>query len=198
MRKTTTLTILAIMLATTLGLAATAQGATIAGIVLGEPVGAIKSRVDFKNALPMWDRPYMSRAKLSKTMGFKSGYVEFGTCTTPNRILRIKLKYKDDSLDFFVELLKAMSAKYGKPVEWRGNASGTVKGYKWSKMLDGQQVNITLLRSVTDDTNYTKGNSIRISLPKGIEQELKCAGKEPSNKKKPFGPKNPDMDWYLP
>ena len=196
MRKGIALFIIAVM--TALAFSTNAQAATIAGIVLGEPIGAIKDRVDFKTALPMWDRPYMSRAKLKKTMGIKSGYVEYGTCTTPNRVLRIKLKYKDDSLDFFAELLKSMVAKFGKPVEWRGNITGTVKGYKWSATIDGQQVNITLLRSVSDDTNYTKGNSIRISLPKAIEKEGDCAGKTPTNKRKPFGPKQPDMDWYLP
>lgn len=181
-----------------LAIAPKAHSATIAGIVMGEPIGAIKNRINFETAVPMWDRPYMSRAKLKKTMGIKSGYVEYGTCTEPSRILRVKLKYKDDSLDFFAELLKAMVAKYGKPVEWRGNASGTVKGYKWSNTIEGQQVNITLIRSVSDDTNYTKGNSIRVSLPKGIEAEAKCAGKEKPNKKKPYGPKNPDMTWFLP
>ncbi|MFW5836443.1 MAG: hypothetical protein ACOCVM_00440 [Desulfovibrionaceae bacterium] len=174
---------------------------SIAGITVGEDFTKIESRLDMDTALPLWSQPYLTRARLKPTKGFKSGYVSYGGCARPGKILRVKMKYKNQELQFAQQLAKKITQRYGKPVDFRGNSWGTASAYKWSIPLDKDaSVSIILMHSVSDDESYTQGNSLRISVPMWMEQERECyEKKQPAEAQSPaFGPKELTEQWYLP
>jgi len=45
--------------------------------------------------------------------GFKSGLIAYGTCSASNRIIRIKLKYRDGSKSFHEKLKKQINSRFG-------------------------------------------------------------------------------------
>ncbi|MDK2956802.1 MAG: hypothetical protein PWQ57_2298 [Desulfovibrionales bacterium] len=191
----------ALILAAPAAEAGAASPLTIAGIKIGQNSNEFAARMDKNTALPLWSQPYLTRVKLTPTKGYKSGYVSYGNCAKPGRILRIKMKYENDELKFAQDLAKKLMARFGKPVDFRGNSWGTASAYKWSIPLDKKtSMSLILMHSVSDDESYTKGNSIRIAVPEWIEQEKQCYDeKAPQDKEsEPFGPDEPTDEWYLP
>jgi hypothetical protein len=181
--------------------AGAASPLTLAGIKIGQQSQEIASRLDKDTALPLWSQPYLTRVKLAPTRGYKSGYVSYGNCANPGRILRIKMKYQDGELKFAQELAQKLAVRFGKPVDFRGNSWGTASAYKWSIPLEkGASMSLILMHSISDDESYTKGNSIRIAVPKWIEQEKQCYDKSASQAedRAPFGPDKLTDAWFLP
>jgi hypothetical protein len=134
--------------------------------------------------------------------GFTGGYVAYGNCKRPGRLLRIKLNYEDESQGLFSRLKKALKAKYGDSDEWRGGAFGTLKVWKWSVKSGKKETpdtSIVIMRYTGDDDDFTEGNSIRISFPAWIQEERECWEKShPKIKEKPLPAEKPGFDWLLP
>jgi hypothetical protein len=106
--------------------------------------------------------------------GIKSGLIGYATCTTPGKIVRIKLKYKDASKKFYEQLLKRIKKKFGKPDEYRGDPFHIVLSWKWS-FIDQKNERISLtLQHNSMDTEQKMGNSIKIANRSAMTQDLKC------------------------
>ena len=176
-------------------------GVSLAGLELGQSIDNYKDRIDTDSAVRIFDQEYLSVAKLLPTEGYKSGYVTYGTCQNAGEIIKIKLKYQDESSGFFDKVKNNIEKKFGEHDEWRGNAFGTLKTWKWSiKDLQNRDVSIILMRYVGTEDAFTQGNSIRISIPDQFNAQRQCWDK-----------KNPDpgvvkvfpttlkgMKWYVP
>ena len=118
---------------------------------------------------------YLGVVPVAPVPGYRSGYVEFGLCAAPGRIVRIKMNYADDSLPFFNRIMEALKARYGEPKEWRGNAFGTLRTWKWGlKTSSGQPVSLILMHYEGEDGAFTEGNSLRIAATGMVREEEQC------------------------
>ncbi len=178
----------------------------LAGIRLGQTVEAMGDRLVASATDRAFHRPYIGNVPVAPTPGFRSGYAEVGLCAKPGRIVRVKMHYADDSLAFFNHVMAALKKRYGEPSEWRGNAFGTLRTWKWSlKAPDGQPVSLILMHYAGEDGAFTEGNSIRIAATSLVREEERCQAEKQATETgraaaqkdaadiKALGP-----EWYLP
>ncbi|GAB4340383.1 MAG: hypothetical protein Kow0089_13980 [Desulfobulbaceae bacterium] len=149
--------------------AGTATDAKAPSEINGFRLGASIEEYDFINY-----RNYLKEVMINDIGGFRRGTISYGTCARPGEIVRIKLKYKDNSHDFYKELLKRFKKKFGKPDEFTGDAFGIVLSWKWRfKDREGNDVTLTLQHN-RKNLNETMGNMVKLSMPGRIEEERKC------------------------
>ncbi len=175
----------------------------LVGIRLGQNVSEVGDLVLEDTAMPVWSQEYTSRVDIAPVPGFKGGYVSYGNCVHPGRILKMKLSYQDSSKEFFEKLVVALKSRYGKNPEFRGDPFGTLKVWKWNvEGPGGVRASLILENYTGDDDNYTRGNAIRLSVPTWTKEEASCwqtKGTTPQpapdavSRAKQLG-----FDWFLP
>lgn len=178
----------------------------LAGIRLGQTVESMGDKLVTADADRAFHRPYIGIMPVAPVPGYRSGYVDYGLCARPGQIVRIKMHYVDDSLAFFKQVMAALTKRYGEPREWRGNAFGTLRTWKWSlRTPDGQPVSLILMHYEGEDGAFTDGNSIRISATSMVREEERCQAEKQASIKgradarnqagdaQPLAP-----DWFLP
>ena len=178
----------------------------LAGIRLGQSVDALRDKLQPGSADRTFYRPFLGIVAMTPVPGYRSGYVEYGLCATPGRVVRIKMHYDDDSLKFYDQLLTALQKRYGEPKEWRGNAFGTLRTWKWSlTAADGQPISLVLMHYEGTDGAFTEGNSIRLAATAMVQGEQRChkakgegqeereAAKKAASELESLG-----LDWFLP
>lgn len=176
---------------------------SIVGVKLGAQIQDLQELVDLSAAVPIWGTDYLLRAPLRSTRGYQSGYVVYGNCAHKGRVTRIKLTYEDESEAFYSRVLSALTQRYGKPGEWRGNPFGTLRIWKWS-LRDSQRkrISVILQHYMGDDDSFTHGNSIRLTNSSFIEEEQACFEQKRKEKKETecaaLMPEKVDFDWFLP
>lgn len=176
----------------------------IAGFSIGADIAKYKTKVNMAEADKEFFRPYLSQAPINPMPGYRSGYLSYGNCKNVGQVVRIKLSYEDDSLEFFNKVLEALKGKYGDPDEWRGNAFGTLRTWKWSMASEsGDDISLILMYYQGDDGAYTTGNSIRINAYNRIVAEEECykakGGDNQAAKNKAESlEKVKDFNWFLP
>lgn len=155
----------------------------VAGLRLGEPAAKVadaKSRLDMAGAMPLWRQEYLRRVGVHASPGFESGSVDLGNCREKGVILRIKLKYMDNSDGLFNRLLAELERRYGRG-EWRGDAFGSLKTWKWGLTdANGDSISLILQHYTGRDESQTPGNSIRLANRSALERERLCARARPS------------------
>lgn len=176
---------------------------SIVGITLGSNINENVERIEMHTAMPIWRSEYLSRASLKPVKGFESGYIVYGNCKVPGRIIRIKLNYENDTREFFEKLFSTLTKRHGKPSEWRGNPFGTLKVWKWSfKDEEKNSISMILQRYEGEDDAFTPGNSIKIAVTTYAEEEEACYKADSKGKKakKPIAGSEDklDLNWYLP
>ncbi|MYL84019.1 hypothetical protein GTA51_12850 [Desulfovibrio aerotolerans] len=183
-----------------------AQGPdSLAGIRLGQTVESQAGKLVPTDADRAYHRPYLGVMPVAAFKGFRSGYVDYGLCAAQGRVVRIKMNYADDSLAFFNRILEALKKRYGEPKEWRGNAFGTLRTWKWSlKSKDGLSVSLILMHYAGEDGAFTDGNSIRIAATDLVREEEACHAAKGDGKKSAATSENGadidalGFDWFLP
>jgi hypothetical protein len=177
----------------------------LAGIRLGDTVEEAGAKLESGHSGREGSRSGLSMVPLAPVAGFRSGYVDVGECAKPGHIVRVKMHYADDSLEFFDKILAALTKRYGEPAQWRGNAFGTLRTWKWSlKAADGSPVSLILMHYAGDDGSFTQGNSIRIADPDRVRQEQQCqaakvaATARASVERAAASSQTLGLDWFLP
>lgn len=174
----------------------------VAGLALGADVKDLASRLDLTKAMPLWDRPYLTRANIQPTKGFRSGYVLFGNCANPGKIVRVKLKYADKDPSFFRNTGRTLTTRYGEPKPLMSDQGGLYLGMAWKFGTIKTGVTALLLEhSAGDDPEDAEGTSIRLTDNGLLAQEELCY--EKNRKKEPnVQPSFPlfeiTEDWLLP
>lgn len=176
----------------------------LAGIRLGQSVDALSGKLVHSEVDPSPYRPSVGIAAVAPLPGYRSGYVDVGLCANPGHVVRIKMNYADGSLAFYEKLLEALKKRYGEPKEWRGNAFGTLRTWKWSlRGPANEPVSVILMHYDGEDGAFTDGNSIRISATDMVRQEERCQ----AARSKAGGATSADrdmdaeslgLDWFLP
>ncbi len=172
----------------------------IAGFILNKNINDYKNLIKKDTELPIRHKGYLREVETTKIEGYKSGLIEYGTCTEPGRIVRIKLKYTDSSKKLYEALLKRFKKRFGEPSEWRGDPFHIVIAWKWSfKDKDGNRISLHLQHN-TKDVEEKLGNSVKLTMTSAIEEESRCfEEKHPEEKasaeKSKSGKKLESTDW---
>jgi len=120
----------------------------------------------------------IQEVEIKSLEGIKSGLIAYATCTTPGKIVRIKLKYKDPGKKFYEQLFKRIKKKFGKPDEYRGDPFHIVLSWKWS-FVDQKNERITMIvQHNSMDTEEKMGNSIKLTNRSVMSEDLKCFRKK--------------------
>ena len=142
--------------------------------VLNRNIAEFKDYIIMETALPIRYMENIEEVEIKPIKGIKSGYIAYATCAAPGHIVRIKLKYKDESKEFFENLLKRIKKKYGEPDEYRGDVFHILIAWKWSFVdKDGNQISMTLQHN-TLDPEEKEGNAIKLTMTNLIEKDQHC------------------------
>lgn len=110
--------------------------------------------------------------------GFAKGIISYAICDSPGEIVKIKLKYKDNSKKFFKILLKKYKQKYGSPDEWKGDSFGILHIWKWRFTNEnGDKIHL-ILQHNTKNPNENTGNMVKLYCPDQIVREQVCFNKQ--------------------
>ena len=175
----------------------------VAGFTLGRDISKYTEMVKMDTALPIRHMEYLKEVEIKEMEGFKNGFISYGTCARPGRIVRIKLKYADTTKKFYNKLLELFKERFGEPTEWRGDAFHVVIAWKWS-FTDRENNHISLiLQHNTKDQEEKRGNAVKLTVWNLIEEERICFEKkysafqkkprEHANGKRGRGPVNWDL-----
>jgi len=121
---------------------------------------------------------YLKQVVVHNIDGFRKGTISYGICDRPGEIVKIKLKYRDQSLAFYKLLLKKFKKKFGKPDAYIGDSFGIVRAWKWT-FID-EQHNKVLLRLQYNKKNQDEslGNTVKLEFPERIEAERACFNRQ--------------------
>lgn len=143
---------------------------------------------------------YLKEVIITELDGFRKGFITYGTCRNPGKILRIKLKYEERSFDFFKDLLKRYKEKFGAKPKFNGDQFGNVKGWKWAFTDEtGERVTLVLQHNLKD-SDESIGNMVKLSLPNMMNDERHCFNeRHSSDKRKKAGTPGSDgkPDWQV-
>ncbi len=114
MKKVILLTLLVSLIGISGALAAQNAPESVAGITIGNDVSTIRSLLEENSATCPWQEEYIKRIGLKDMEGYKGGYVVVGNCKRKDIILRMKLKYQDDSMEFFNKLYGKIEKRFWK------------------------------------------------------------------------------------
>lgn len=143
---------------------------------------------------------YLREVMIDNIGGFRRGSLAYGTCDRPGEIVRIKLKYKNNSKKFYKQLLKRYKKKFGDPEEFTGDAFGIVLSWKWRfKDKDNNHISMTLQHN-KKDLNEATGNMVKLSFPERIKAERKCFLNSCKMEKteRPASMMNEDWEYLIP
>lgn len=151
----------------------------VAGFALGSDIGQYKDRIDAGTAMPVMDMRYLIEVNTKYIAGYKKGTLIYGTCTEPEKIVRIKMKYEDPSKQFYEKLLNVFKKKYGKPDEWRGDAFHHFIAWKWSfRNSNNDSISMILQHAVEGNLDHPDGNVIKLTNWTAVERERQCYEKK--------------------
>jgi hypothetical protein len=179
----------------------------IAGIQLGANIDQYKDILQMGTVLPVRHMEYLSEAELKPSFeGYRSGYIFYGNCEKPGRIVKVKLKYERDDQEFFDSLLKQFKKKFGEPTQYRGDAFRAFIAWKWSFTdKDKNKISMILQHNSSDVEEYTTGNSLKLTAISLVEKEARCheqknpEGKQGGSKKPPKKPgEQTDFSRFVP
>jgi len=193
------LLVLAVLLLLSLCTVAQAESpSNLAGISLGDAATQYKSRIRLNKARPIDNAPWVRRLPIVPDKFFAAGYVLVGTCAAPGRVLRIKVRYYDDSFDFYRKVSGEMLSHYGDPAEYKGEIDGRVMGNKWAFSDPWTRpVSLILQRTEGEDPELGAGNTLKLTNWGMLESERACWQERHSNAKTPAQKGGKD-DGYLP
>lgn len=172
----------------------------LGGFVLGETIDRYTDRLKMDTMVKLRDTGCLMEADVIPPEGFANGSVTYGVCVARNRIVRIKLKYEDDSAPFYEKLLLRYKQRFGEPDEWKGDPFHVVVAWKWYfKDRDNNKISL-ILQHNSQDEDEKIGNSVKMTLSSQMVAEIQHY-RESHSKGKPLGRqgrKAPDWDQLVP
>lgn len=149
----------------------------IGPFILDRDIAEFTDYVYMDTALPIRHMESIHEVEVKPIKGFKSGLIAYGTCAVSHHIVRIKLKYKDNSKAFFEKLKKRIVQRFGEADEYRGDPFHIVIAWKWSFVnRNNQKISLTLQYNSRDEEEKM-GNSIKLSMTSLIGDERQCHDK---------------------
>ena len=137
----------------------------VGGFVLGSDVG------DYPDAM---NTNFLKEMVITDWHGFRKGVISYGICKYPNKIVRIELKYEDQTKEYFLKLLEEYKKQFGAPDEWKGDSFGILHIWKWYFKDSSNQTVSLLLQHNLRNPNESIGNVVKLSYTDMIDEERKC------------------------
>jgi hypothetical protein len=134
--------------------------------------------MDMSTSLPLKNMEYLNSVDVKLPEGYKSGYVFYGNCAHPGRLVKLKLKYLRDDKAFFEDLLNRFRKKFGKATQYKGDPFGGFTAWKWSFKEGNDSISLILQHNSVDDEEHTAGISVKLALTSAIEEEKACYEKQ--------------------
>ena len=144
----------------------------VGGFVLNSDIDQYASQLKTETTLPIRFMEAIKEVEVKGSSGFKSGYVAYGSCAAPGKIVRVKLKYRDSGKGFYEKLLKSYKQKFGKP-RWLGDPFHVVSTWKWSFREGAQKIDLYLQHNLSNKEEKF-GNSVKLTMLNMVEDELNC------------------------
>jgi hypothetical protein len=117
---------------------------------------------------------YLKEMVVTDWHGFRKGVISYGVCKYPDKIVKIDLKYDDQSKEYFLKLLSEYKKRFGAPDEWKGDSFGILHIWKWH-FVDKDKRNVSLLlQHNLRNPNEAIGNVVKLSYQDMIEEERIC------------------------
>jgi hypothetical protein len=155
----------------------------VGGFILGADIDKFRDKLQMDTVLRERSMTYLKTVETKPIPGFKSGVIFFGACTSPERIVRIDLKYADSSKQFYFQLLDRFKKRFGEPDVWRGDPFKVMLAWKWS-FKDSKNNDIGLiLQHNTKDEDERMGNVVKIRMTNLIDRERRCQEKAEAREK---------------
>lgn len=148
----------------------------VGGFVLNTDIADYELLIKSETTQPIRFNEALNEAETHRIPGFKSGYIAYGTCATPGKVVRIKLKYENSSKDFYEKLLETFEERFGKP-KWLGDSFHVVSIWKWSFEENGTQVDLYLQHNL-GKKDQKLGNSVKMTMQNLVKDELDCFEKK--------------------
>ena len=148
---------------------------SLAGFELGADKDKYTQKLDLDRVNPAPDEVFLEEIPLltHAIPGVRIGYLYFGRCEKPGQLIRIKLKFDDNTKGFFDQMLDLYSKAWGNPASYRGDPFQNHVSWKWSfKRQDGERVSLVL--SYSRDPQDRFGNMVKMSLRNAWNQEKDC------------------------
>lgn len=146
----------------------------IGPFALGQDIADLDAALRMESVLPLRYQEYLNEAEIQPRAGFKSGLIAYGLCAQPGKVIRIKLKYRDSSREFYDALLARIKQHFGRPSEYNGDPFHIVISWKWSFVdPSGQRISLNLAHN-TRDVEEKFGNTVKLTMISAIEQERAC------------------------
>jgi len=121
---------------------------------------------------------FVKEVVVTDIKGFRKGFITYGVCENPGKILRIKLKYHDKSAAFFEQLIKQYKKKFPAKPKFTGDSFGRVKSWKWTFAdQNGERLTLLLQHNLKDE-DETTGSMVKLSLPDQIIAERRCSNRD--------------------
>lgn len=186
-------------LAASCAVAQTPPPESLAGIDLGGDSARFGRYLHPGKAKAVEDTPSLARRDIKASGAFRGGYVLVGACASLGRVVRIKLKYADDTEEFFRRLSGALMDRYGLPVEYKGDLEGRVLGNKWSFVnAAGESISLIVQHSAIEGLDHDKGNVIKLTNWGLVEAERSCFEYRHPKAATPPAPAPASLDGLLP
>lgn len=146
----------------------------LGGFSIGNDITLYPEKIDQTSCQASLANPYIGEGKIKPGPGFKSGFISYGLCDSPNQILRIKLKFIDPSKKFYNTLLKRYKKALGEPSEYKGDSFQTMIAWKWSFSNDqGQTLSLILQHNIAVE-DEKMGNAVKLTLTDQLQKERDC------------------------
>ncbi len=137
----------------------------VGGFVLGSDVS------EYPNIM---NTNFLKEMVVTDWHGFRKGVISYGICRYPDKILKIDLKYEDQSKEYFLKLLDEFKKRFGPPNEWKGDSFGILHIWKWY-FTDSENRAVSLnLQHNLRNTNESIGNVVKLAYPEMLEEERAC------------------------
>lgn len=137
----------------------------VGGFVLGSKVS------EYPEAM---STNFLKEMVVTDWYGFRKGVISYGICKYPDQIVRIELKYEDQSKAYFKKLLKDFKQRFGAPDEWKGDSFGILHIWKWYFTdNDGHKVSLLLQHNLRNP-NESIGNVVKLTNSDMINEERRC------------------------
>ncbi|SHO52470.1 hypothetical protein [Desulfopila aestuarii] len=137
----------------------------VGGFVLGSDVG------DYPDAM---NTNFLKEMVITDWHGFRKGVISYGICKYPNKIVRIELKYEDQTKEYFLKLLSEYKKQFGAPDEWKGDSFGILHIWKWYFKDSANRTISLLLQHNLRNPNESIGNVVKLSYTDMMEEEREC------------------------
>ena len=147
---------------------------SLVGFTLGQDIAQYRDQLKPDSEYPMRYLPFIE-SEIIAPKGIHNGLVYYATCAQPGAIVRIRVKYADDSPRFFERLMDQLKKRLGKPDEWRGDPFGAVKAWKWGFVDDGGNTISLIVQHNLKDPEQNLGNTMKLTMTNLLEDETRCA-----------------------